>query len=117
MPEVCVARCRSVIFSFGWCGLTTRNGRYRVDVLVEGELPLLDRAHHRHAREGLGDGADVHDRVRGERPRALPVGEAIALHPHDLPVDDHGGAEAHDARLGHLLRDETVEGRIRRERR
>ena len=69
------------------------------------------------AHEGLGNRADVHDRVRSERPRALPVGEAISLHPHDLPVDDHGGGESHDPRIGHLTRDETVEGRIRGERR
>ena len=80
-----------------------------VDIFVQQKFPVFDCPHQCHARDGLADRTDVHDRVRLERERPLFVSKSVSSCPDEFFVDDNGRSEPHDVGALHPLLDGVVD--------
>src|SRR5262245_3416431 len=62
--------------------------------LVEVEFSLVDELQDQRGREGLGDGREVEDGVRGDGDAVFEVGETETLRPEHLLILNNGGGHA-----------------------
>ena len=103
-----------MIVAFGWCGLTTRNGRYVLMSASSESRPSWTARIIATPVKGLVM-EPMYMTVCGVKGRVrCVVREAVPLHPHDLAIHDHGGARRPMMPASAMrARDEAVEGRIR----
>jgi hypothetical protein len=75
---------------------------------VEVELPLLDEPHCQRRGEGLGDRADLEERLFGHRERVLHAGDAQARDAL-LPAVEYPHRDTRDLQLQHQVGNATFQ--------